>query len=522
MTGLGDRGHARSIHYPADPRWHARHVNDPRRNDPCPCGSGRKYKQCCLDARDAAAQDLRECEAMWARMQHWAFDRFEKELGPALVEHLRGRGVGSAARPAGDDDMALSSAWLLIDRRLACGDTPARLYAGLSELPARERWLAERIAASRLGVHRVIDAERGAWMELEDVLTGTRARVDSPNVSEVAVRWHVLICRVERGGPVPALWGGAAFYEPNEEAEILAELRRIAEANRLGTDAAGLARALNEGAREMACFVPPSRLAERTFHTLEGDPVTFGEATWRLRDRSAALRALCGTPELASRPVDDDGPVDDDRPVDDDGSDFVFDWLARRRDLIARRPLLPPGALVMEGGPVTFDERGELQGSDATSLGTFTVRGEVLEFSCLSAQRLDGAVALVERSLGPLATELKRRLRSIEEARGEPDGRRVGTRAETASSPRHAGSADGLDERFQAFIYRRWIDDPSPHLGGLSPREAAGRPEHREELERQLRILEHRIAQDHNDPHPRPEVAWLRDELALDHEPAAR
>lgn len=504
------RQHARSIHYPGDLPWHARHVNDTRRNDPCPCGSGSKYKRCCLDARDAAAPDRRECEAMWARMQHWAFDHFEKELAPALVEHLRGRGVGSTDHPADDEDMALSLAWLLIDRRLACGDTPARRYAGLSELPARERWLAERIAASRLGVHRVIDAEPGASMELEDVLTGTRARVDSPNVSEIAVRWHVLICRVERGGPVPALWGGAAFYEPNEEAEILVELRRIAEANGLGTDAAGLAAALTAGAREMACFVPPSRLAERTFHTLEGDPVTFAEATWQLRDRAAAVRALRGTSELTLR------------PEDSDRNDYIFDWLARRRDLIARRPPLPPGAVVMEGGPVTLDERGELQDSDATSFGTFTVRGEVLEFSCLSAQRLDGAVALVERSLGPLATELKRRLRSIEEAREEPDGGAAGGRAETASRQRLVGSADGPDERFRAFLYRRWIDDPDPHLGGLSPREAAGRPEHREQLERQLRILEHRNARDRNDPLPGPEVAWLRRELALDCEPVAR
>ena len=406
--------------------------------------------------------------------------------------------------------MALALAWLLIDRRLACGDTPARLYAGLTELPTEERRLAERIAASRLGVHRVIDAEPGAWMELEDVVTMTRVRVDSPNVSFAAVRWHVLICRVERGGPVPALWGGAAFYEPNEEAEILAELRRTAEANGLATDAAGLAAALMAGAHEMACFVPRSRRAERTFHTLEGDPVTFAEATWRLRDRAAALRALCGTPGLVLR------------PEGQDGNESVFDWLARRRDLIARRPLLPPGAIVLEGGPVVLDERGELQGSDVTSFGSFTLRGEVLEFSCLSAQRLDGAVALVERSLGPLATELQRRLRSIEEAREEPGGGPAGARAESASRRRRVGSAGGPDARVQPFLYRRWIDDPDPHLGGLSPREVAGRPEHREQLERQLRILEHRNAHDRNDPVPGPEVAWLRRELALDGEPVAR
>ena len=443
-------------------------------------------------------------------MQRWAFGRFEEELAPALVEHLKGRGVGSADRPANDDDMALSLGWLLIDRRLACDDTPARLYAGLPDLPARERWLAERIAASRLGVHRVVNAEQGAWMELEDVLTGTRVRVDSPNASVVAVRWHVLICRVERGGPVPALWGGAAFYEPSEEAEILAELRRIAKANGLRTDAAGLAAALSAGARETACFVPPSRLAERTFHTLEGDPVIVAEATWRLRDPAATLRALCSAPELTLH------------PEGEDGNQYVFDWLARRRDLIARRPLLPPGAIVMDGGLVTMDEGGELQGGDTSSLGTFTLCGAVLELSCFSLQRLDGAVALVERSLGPLATEPKRRLRSIEEVREEPGGGAAGGLAGSASHRRRATPDGGLDARLRALVYRRWLDDPDPHLGGLSPREAAGHPEQRERLERQLRILEHRSARDRNEPLPGPEVAWLRRELALDCEPVAR
>ncbi len=29
------------------------------RNDPCPCGSGRKYKQCCLDKDEQAAREAR-------------------------------------------------------------------------------------------------------------------------------------------------------------------------------------------------------------------------------------------------------------------------------------------------------------------------------------------------------------------------------------------------------------------------------------------------------------------------------
>jgi hypothetical protein len=31
----------------------------PGRNDPCHCGSGRKYKQCCLEKDEAAAREAR-------------------------------------------------------------------------------------------------------------------------------------------------------------------------------------------------------------------------------------------------------------------------------------------------------------------------------------------------------------------------------------------------------------------------------------------------------------------------------
>jgi hypothetical protein len=33
------------------------------RNEPCPCGSGRKYKQCCLDKDEAKARTARAKEA---------------------------------------------------------------------------------------------------------------------------------------------------------------------------------------------------------------------------------------------------------------------------------------------------------------------------------------------------------------------------------------------------------------------------------------------------------------------------
>lgn len=181
------------------------------RNRPCPCGSGLKYKRYCLHREDDVALDALEAERVWGRMQSWALQRFGDELGEALKEHMEARGVGDEESPANDEDLSLALCWLLVDRELSEGGTPARRYSELPELNAADRAIVDRIAASRLGLYRVRDAEAGAWLELESVFDGGTTRVVSPNVSREAVCWHVLMCRVMNGGPAPSLWGAAGF-----------------------------------------------------------------------------------------------------------------------------------------------------------------------------------------------------------------------------------------------------------------------------------------------------------------------
>jgi hypothetical protein len=41
------------------------------RNDPCPCGSGKKYKQCCLARDGAAAATARAAQAAAAPARPW-------------------------------------------------------------------------------------------------------------------------------------------------------------------------------------------------------------------------------------------------------------------------------------------------------------------------------------------------------------------------------------------------------------------------------------------------------------------
>src|SRR6266545_1456578 len=53
------------------------------RNDPCHCGSGKKYKRCCLEKDEAAASALAQAEAGAARSRRETLlDAIEAQLDP--------------------------------------------------------------------------------------------------------------------------------------------------------------------------------------------------------------------------------------------------------------------------------------------------------------------------------------------------------------------------------------------------------------------------------------------------------
>lgn len=57
------------------------------RNDPCPCGSGKKYKQCCLSKKTPSGK--RKLTAKWINAPQ----------GPNLMERTFGSAVDTAAKP---------------------------------------------------------------------------------------------------------------------------------------------------------------------------------------------------------------------------------------------------------------------------------------------------------------------------------------------------------------------------------------------------------------------------------------
>ena len=447
------------------------------RNAPCSCGSGRKFKHCCLLEEERLAKQARDDSRVGRSISDWSVDQFGDELAKAFEEfHPESHRIG-------ERDFALLLTWFNSDRKLSGGGTPVERFLARPDLDPGEREIAERIAAARLGVHRVRAVVPGRSLEIENLLTGALISVASQTVSSEVVPWDVVVCRVMSSDTVATLWGPVLVYAPDEEPELLVELERLAAAYGLSRDPAGLSEVFRIASRGLLRFVPPSRSVEPSLFTAEGDPVVAARATWSLVDPDDAFRVLDAPPELLWVGESDDGTGE------------CFQLTGDRAELRARRPPLPPNALFFESSYAGFPDR--------IGTGTFVLAGCELRFDAISEQRLEHALELISRRLAGNAELLEREITPFDHDRTDRQ-RALGPAEEAVQA------ADYLDQ-----YLRRWLDEPLARLDGATPRAAASIPKFRGELESLLRAIENRAEHARRASAAWPDVGWLRDELDL-------
>ena len=447
------------------------------RNASCPCGSGRKYKHCCLVREEAAAREARFEAAVSHRIQDWAEEQFHDEIETAL------EAVAGSNRRMDDTAVTIFLEWFHNDRELPGGGTPAERYAARPDLPPDERLAASRIAAARLGVHRVLAVEAGVSLVLEDLMSGDRVTVRSLHVSREAVRWDILLGRVMTGEQ-PSLWGPTRSFAPCDEEELLAELDRLARLDGEIVDERSRSRALRSHALELMRFRPASWSAEPTFFTIEGDPVAFCTAAWQVHDLDTVTEML--------RTFGDLGP---DEPVE-------IDITVSRDSLLAQCPVLPPGAVVLDASPIDRPAAAPIAG--------ITLDGDKLRAETISEQRLAHAIEVVTDDFGPLVELLEQDATGVDDALASRPSRPRRKEEDDESAWGRRLLVRALDE-----LMRRWPDEPNPALGGVTPREAAcGRNRH--EVIRLIRQLENTAERARRQGRPAFEVSWIPRELGLE------
>lgn len=225
-------------------------MTKPSRNSPCPCGSGRKAKACCLRReRETVNRDMG-----WIRMR-----RTEGELQPELLKHVEhfygAESMGEAwaefllwpdelPNPRTTPEFeSVFLPWFLYgwvpenDEREGLPPLPERMVAahyaerkgaGLGTL--EERFITEACAKA-LSIHMVTSAEPGATLGLHDVLLGGDVTVHERQASQTLRPGMMILARVVQFGDDAFMLGCSPYVIPREYHAAVLGLREKMEAH---------------------------------------------------------------------------------------------------------------------------------------------------------------------------------------------------------------------------------------------------------------------------------------------------
>ncbi|HVA39013.1 MAG TPA: SEC-C domain-containing protein [Candidatus Dormibacteraeota bacterium] len=453
------------------------------RNDPCHCGSGRKYKRCCLP-KDAAARGPVPLRAFSQRERHDAaallgasvLERSSPFHADAAFGQIEFFGEEFAQVPEADQERAAAQEpcasgfiwWLALDRPIAEGETIASLLSRSpnARLTRGQRTYLERLMRSRMGVYEVRDVRRDQGLTLVDLWTNEVHEVSERLATHSLVRYDVLGARLMEG-PLGETEIDGAVYPFSQE------------------DAAGLLTALRG---------EWSRWRKKNPDAGEQDFLkrTSGALINRYWLHRVFLRPL---PKLATT---DGEPVELCKIVFD-----VLDEGVLRTALAGEETLAADG----DGGYTWFEP-----GDGRRILGSLTLSTRRLTVETMNRARAQLAKDLLERLGGGALRHRLTEHTSIEQALAEHRKRPQRGRREREIPPEleQQITADYLTEH-----YRRWMDEPIPALGGRTPRHAVKLKTLRPKVVTLLKDLERMSERSRAEGHPAIDVAWLWTELGL-------
>ena len=427
-------------------------ANKVGRNEPCPCGSGKKYKKCCL-----AGEQVERVEGR----RHLANHELDNRLVESIHRYAMGR-FGEAWRSAvtdigemlGEEPAALQLLlpWTAYTLEMDGRPVPAWLVEerGRHLAPAERVWLEVQRDAW-LSVWEVIECEPGVGVVVRDLLSGETRRVTEVSGSRSMVRRDAVLGRVVVQGDVSVFCGMfPRVLPPDAAAAVVARARRRLRSK--GTVApsrlrnAALGRALigwwAETVRE--CEAKAARPPK--LHNTDGDELLL------TTDHFAFNPGLRGRMEAALRTIEGVVPPDDGDP----------------------------------GGGYDFARPGNAMHAhwDNTIVGRASVADDGLRVETNSIARADRLRGLIEEACGGL---LRHRAREHADPLSKTSRRSSVVARE--NEPPGPEAVQALLQFKQAH-YRSWLDEPVPALGGKTPRQATRTERGRAEVDLLLRTME--------------------------------
>lgn len=447
------------------------------RNDPCPCGSGLKYKKCCLNKSAAMALSYTSAEregALAKLMRFAAREEFKEAHRAALRvfwDDSRLKEPDEELARVMDSEQAeiAYNSWFIFDFSLEEGKTALDLFlervaGGLS---LGERRYLEGMRDSHLRLYEVLEVKPDEGFDLRDVWDDRRFWVKERLGTRQIVQWDLIAGRIGAAGDGTIVFEALPYVFPAaDKDDLVSGLRK---SHRLFArdrpDAGGvdffrsMAPVFHQLWLERVALRPLPKIM-----TAEGDPLIFARVVFDLRDQDSVVKILAGHPDLVKH---------------EDGS---YGWM-------------------------------EDKGAFRRSLGTIVLKPNRLALETTSRQRAERGKELIQRLLGDAVNCKAVTYEDVGQAlkRSPGDAERKEPDIPLEIQARIIG-------QFYEKHYRQWVDEPVPALGNRTPRHAVRLRTVRPKLIALLKDMESREERRRRGGEPAYDFGWIWKELGLTRE----
>lgn len=447
------------------------------RNDPCPCGSGVKFKKCCLTKSEPISLAYRPAERNSALAKLMRFSRRDEfdEKHKAAIECFWGDWL--AEEPDDERDEVIKSesvnlayhSWFAYDFDLGEGRTVFDLFLEreAKKLDEGERNFLEGMRGSHLRLYEVLEVKPDQGFEARDLWDDRRLYVRERAATRQIVAWDLVVARIGPGGDGETVFETLPYLFPAADQDDL--LKGLRKAHQVFTrefpdkDICGFFRKMapvfHQLWLERVALPPRPKLI-----TGDGEPFIFAKVIFDLLDRDAATRSLADRDEIV------------------DHGDGTHGWLEPAGNF--QRSM---GTIVIEQKRVVFETTSQKRAEKARDELPDLLAGAV-QFRAISYEDVEQAL-----KHAPKTTNKKEPDIPIEEQR------------------------EILGEFYEQH-YRKWLDERLPALGNRTPRHAARLKTVRPKLIALLKQLESQAERQRRAGEIAYDNSWMWAELGLQRE----
>jgi len=466
-------------------------MTTPGRNDPCPCGSAKKYKKC------HGATTILPVDYAYDRIR-----RLEGECSSLLLQFVSQKygemGIekawqdfsyaGAVPSERGGLNGEFFSRWLAFIWRPGEEETLPELFLAERgrEVGSEIRRMIEAIIRSPYSFFQTEDVEPGVSITLRDVLRKREFQVSERTASTLLQRGNILYAQVVELDGIAFLMGTGSVVMPASFLDTLLRLRSSLEKSGFLTAGRRPDEDLleREGAlRELYFSLAESSEKRKVdIRNTDGDPLEFHNLTYSVSSFPAAFQALKG--------LEQNVMWRDDAELIEGAERATIHWLKRSG----------------KGSP------------DATTVAALRLAGTTLIAEVNSAKRAGRIRREIAKRLGEEAILMKTEIvpfeAAMKQAEAKAESETPGTESEHDRIMRESPEARAFMKDFYDRHWASWPDVPLPALRGKTPRQAAKDPIGRELLESLFLDFDAQNSRV-EDESQRVDIAKLRRELGL-------